>query len=58
MDIDLCLLKWLIGMIETSVYVSVLMKKRIYWPTGINGNRINERCEKKAIMTSSQEIGR
>ena len=49
MDSVFCVLEGLIGMYDIGVYGSSLVKKRGYWPSGINGNQINAHFEKKEI---------
>ena len=40
-DSGLCVLKGLIGMYGRGVYVSTVVKKHRYWPSGIYGDKIN-----------------
>ena len=46
MDSGICVIKGLIGMFWRGFYGITLMKKCIYWPTGIYGDETNAHCEK------------
>ena len=47
MDGSVCVLKGLIGMLDTSIYDSLLVKKFRNWKTGIHRYEINAQCLKK-----------
>ena len=42
MDIILCVLKGLVGMLDIGIYGSLLVKKSRNWKTGIYGYEIND----------------
>ena len=59
MDISLCVLKGLVGMLDIGIYGSLFVKKFRNWKTGVHRYEINAHCLKnKQRMTASQDIGR
>ena len=59
MEISLCVLKGLFGMIDIDIYGSLLVKKFRNWKTGIHIYEINAHCFfNKERMNASQDIRR